>query len=175
LLPGADRGAELIPVHPPGLGDLGRVGCGRRVGVGRVYRADLVLQYAVVHPGLVAKPGQDEDELCRVDPELLPQPTAHAVCDRLAGLRMPAAGVGPDARPGALGLGPPGQQELAGLVEQVGREGQMQRRLAVMDDRLGRGAAGGPGLVQQDNVLHVLPAWCRKWAEKMDRGEHYLL
>jgi hypothetical protein len=47
----------------------------------------------------------------------------------------------------------------------------MQRRLGVMDDRLGRHAAGGPGLVQQDNVLHVLPALM----PKMDRGEHYLL
>jgi len=26
-----------------------------------------------------------------------------------------------------------------------------------MDGRLGRGAAGGPGLIQKDNVLHVLP------------------
>src|SRR5271169_6991463 len=79
---------------------------------------------------------------------------------------MPAAGIGPDARPGPLGLGPPGQQELAGLVEQVRGEGQVQRRLGVMDDRLGRGAAGGAGIVQQDNVLHVLPVW---WSEQDSR------
>jgi hypothetical protein len=165
LLPGADRGAELIPVHPAGLGDLVPVGRGCRVGVDGVHRADLVLQHAVSHPGLVAEPGQDQHEFRRADPEFLPQPAAHAVGDRLAGQRMPAAGVGPDARPGELGLGPPGQQELAGLVEQVRGEGQMQRGLAVMDDRLGRGAAGGPGLVEQDNVFHVLPARWPKWTE----------
>lgn len=70
---------------------------------------------------------------------------------------MPAAGIGPHAGPRGLGLGPPGQQELAGLIEQVGGEGQVQRRRGVMDGRLGRGAAGGPGLIHKDNVLHVLP------------------
>jgi hypothetical protein len=154
---GADRSAELIPVHPPGLGDLRRIGRRRRIRVGRVDRADLVLQYAIGHPRLVAEPGQHQHELYRVDPEFLPEPAAHAIGDRLAGQRMPAAGVGPHSWPGVLGLGPSGQQELAGLVEQVGGEGQVQWRPGVMDGRLGRGAAGKPGLVQKDNVLHVLP------------------
>jgi len=46
----------------------------------------------------------------------------------------------------------------------------VQRRLGVMDGLFGRDAAGDPGLIQKDNVLHVLPGL----TVGMDRGEHYL-
>jgi len=46
----------------------------------------------------------------------------------------------------------------------------MQRRPGVMHGGLGRGAAGEPGLVHKDNVLHVLLP-CIEGG----RGEHYLL
>src|ERR1039457_4881123 len=135
---GPYRVAELAPVDTPDLGDLGRVGLGRVIGVRRVDRAYLVFQHPVVHPRLVAEPGQDERELCRADPELLLQPARHAAGNGLTGLRVTAARVGPHPGPGALGLGPPGQQELAVPVEQVAGERQVQRRPGVMHDSLGR-------------------------------------
>jgi AcrR family transcriptional regulator len=126
-----DVRGELGPVHPLEIVYLGLGG--HRVGVGArdVHRAHLVLHHAV-HLGAVPERRQRERDLADREAELLLQPPAHRVRQRLARRRVAAAGVCPHPREYLLGQRPAGEQELAVAVEHVARERQVQGSVLVM-------------------------------------------
>ena len=77
---------------------------------------------------------------------------------------MTTAGVGPHSRPGALAQRPSGEQDTAEVVEDVDREGQMQRRLRPVGFCLGALADRLAGGVDKDNQFFGGYAHGGQWA-----------
>ena len=90
-----DAGAQLRARHPVVVGDLARVRRHRAVVGAEKQMHDLVLDQAVADVGAVMR-AQHELQLA-IDAEFLAQAPPRRVRDRLAGPRMRAAGVGPQA------------------------------------------------------------------------------
>ena len=153
---------ERRPVHElplPHLAGLRR----RRAGEpAQVDGADLVLHDAAeLRPVAVPREGRTDVG----DPQ--PQLERGAPGDRrgvvLVRTGVAAHRVGPHAGKGRLALGPPGDQQAAVVVEEVGGEGTVQRRLAVVHLRLGHGADRRSVVVDQDDQLlrHAPMVPCR--------------
>lgn len=157
--PGADSprnlhgSTQLIPRHPCGVHDLGRVGGHGADRAGAENRADLVLRDTVGIDRVVAKFGQHTVQFHDVDPQLLACPARDRVIHRLVGRRVPAERVGPYAGECPFVQGPPGQQHPARVVEEVAGECQMQRRGAVVYLRLGCRTNAAALIVEKDNQL----------------------
>jgi len=75
------------------------------------------------------------------------------LCPVLAGRRVAARRVGPDAREGGLRERTLGHEERAGVVEEVDREGEVERGVGVVHRRLGRRADGLAGGGDEDDEL----------------------
>ena len=105
------------------------------------HRAHLVLHDAVLL-GAVAEARQHQPQVGDGGAELLLDAAAYGVLERLAGRGVAAAAVGPHAGEGALVQRPLGHQHVARVVEEVAREGQVQRGVGVVDARLVGGADG---------------------------------
>ena len=157
--PRADRPAELggrpqlLPRNPGVVHDLVAVGAHRPDGAGAEHRAHLVLDHAVGGDRDVAEVGQHAAQIGDLDAEFLPYPPGDRIGHRLAGRRVPAAGVRPDAGERLLVQRAAGQQHGAGVVEQIAGERQMQRRGGVVDVGLGRRADRAALVVEQDHQL----------------------
>ena len=147
----AARGRPPSPASCHSPTSLGS-GAGRPGEPAQVDRADLVLHDAAeLRP--VAVTGQGRPDVGDPQAELergAPGDRGGVVLVRAG---MAAHRVGPHARERRLVLGPPGDQQAAGVVEEVGGEGPVQRRLAVVHLRLGQRADRRPVVVDQDDQL----------------------
>ena len=144
---------ELLPRHPAVVIDLERVR--RRVGIDdrRDDGAQLVLDHSVVHHGAIREVVQQHRQPPRGQTQLVLQAPGDGLAQRLAGGRMTAAAVGPHRRPRQLDCCPLRDQHLAGAVDDVAREAQVARRVAVVDGALRRRARHLASGVDEDHPL----------------------
>lgn len=128
---------ELGPRHPLQPTHLGRVGTSGTVDGPDVDGAQLVLDHAV-QLGAVGEAGQHQSQVAGLDTELLGGPPRDGLPDRLAGCRVTAHRVGPQARERRLVRRPPCDEQRAVAAEEIGREGEVERRARVVDRGLRR-------------------------------------
>jgi hypothetical protein len=154
---GRDGRRELVPGDPRPLRDLVRVGTGVSLGdVPRVDGADLVLDDAGGVDGAVPELGKEGDQRADCEPQLLPDPAPRRVFEGLPCAGVPAAGVRPDAGPGLLAQRPSGEQHLTARVEEVGGEGEVQRRGRGVHLGAWGGADRAPGVIDEDDVVRAV-------------------
>src|SRR3954447_5049500 len=119
-----DRRAEVRPVHPGRVLDLGGVRGGCLGRAGDEDGAHLVLDDTVGHHGAVAEGREHQRHPLGPDADLGAHPASYRVGDRLARWRMPADTVAPGARPSGLGAGASGHQQSTAWVEEIAGERQ---------------------------------------------------
>ncbi len=151
---GAHRGDQTLPGHPGVLAHLLGVGPQLTLDPTDQHGAQLVLDDPAGVDGAVAEVGQHDLQVAHLDPELLTQPPADGVGQRLPGARVPAARVRPHPRPGDLAQRPPGDEHPSLVVEEVEGERLVQRGVGRVHGGAGGGPQGRPVVVHEDDLVH---------------------
>ena len=149
----SSAGTQRRPRDPPRVADLVGVEHRFAVDVSDGHRAHLVLDDAVGHRRAVGEVGEGQADPSGRHPELVAEPALDRRAERLAGRRMPTAGVRPHVRPCQLGRRPAGQQHPPGAVRDVTREAEVERRVAAVH-RLLRCRPRRPAIaIEEDDQL----------------------
>jgi len=163
VAPRGDVGAQRRALHPAPVADFGRIG-GRIGSGGAVVNAgedvdDLVFPQAVADRRLVGEQAGEDER--RGDAHLLGEPPRRRPGRRLAGARMGAAGVAPQAGRMVLLRRAALEQHAAGAVEHQHRDGAVAQVLPVGGELAFR-AERPVGVVDQDDPFLVRAcALCR--------------
>src|SRR5262249_30703445 len=133
----ADPPTDLVARQERNLGDLGRIGSRLRREPPEIDVDVFVLAHAVTEVGSVAR--EEAERQGARQPELLAEPAARGRKRALAGTRVAATGIRPQAAGVIFFRASPLQQDAAAIVDDEDREGAVQQAGAVSG-----GLAGAP-------------------------------